>query len=128
MFPVFFIDQYINFVENLCMLKKIFVIKKSLPVQYLFSFLLTIGISACCFYFSAVLDYRITALLLLMTVSLLAILFEILPVLVMALLSGLILNFFLYSAHIYFSHYKRRGYIIVFYLFISGLIECLFYV
>lgn len=99
------------------MLKKIFLIKKSLPVQYLFSFLLTIGISACCFYFSAVLDYRITALLLLMTVSLLAILFEILPVLVMALLSGLILNFF-FIQPIYTFHITNAEDILLFFIYL----------
>jgi two-component system sensor histidine kinase KdpD len=85
-------------------MKKILFVKKSLTTQYLISVLLVIGIAAGCFCFSAVIHYRITALLLLLSVSLSAILFDILPVLVMAILSGLILNFFfiqpIYTFHI----------------------------
>lgn len=118
MIPAFCIGQNFNFAEIWFMLKKIHVIKKSLLAQYLISLSLVIGISACCFYFSAVIDYRITALLLLMSVSLLAILFEILPVLVMALLSGLILNFF-FIQPIYTFHITNTEDILLFFIYIS---------
>ena len=61
-------------------------------------------VSTICFFSSRFIDYRITALILLMTVSLIAMIFDILPVLLTAFLSGLILNFFfiqpLFTFHI----------------------------
>ena len=61
-------------------------------------------VSIICFSTSKYIDYRITALLLLMTVSVTAMIFEIFPVLFTAVLSGLILNFFfikpLFTFHI----------------------------
>ncbi|MEO8234944.1 MAG: ATP-binding protein [Flavobacterium sp.] len=61
-------------------------------------------VSILCFFSSKYIDYRITALILLMTVSLIAMFFDILPVLLTAILSGLILNFFfiqpLFTFHI----------------------------
>lgn len=63
---------------------------------------LTVG--AISFAFSELLGYRVVALLLLMTVSIIAMLFEITPVLVAALLSSLVWNFFfippIYTFHI----------------------------
>lgn len=73
-------------------------------MQCAISVALVFTISILCFICSKYIDYRITALILLMTVSLIAMLFEILPVVVTALLSGLILNFFfiapLFTLHI----------------------------
>jgi two-component system, OmpR family, sensor histidine kinase KdpD len=51
-------------------------------------------VSGICFYVTPVTGYKVVALLLLMTVSSIAMLFEILPVLVAAILSSLIWNFF----------------------------------
>ena len=51
-------------------------------------------LSAACYLVLPYLDYRIVALVLLLAVSLLAVLFDILPVLVSAVLSALILNLF----------------------------------
>ena len=62
--------------------------------QYLISLLLilvTVGIS---YFFSDILGYRTVALLLMLAVSLNAILFDIYPVMVSALVSGLVWNFF----------------------------------
>lgn len=47
-----------------------------------------------CFYVSPYIGYKVVALILLMTVSVIAMLFEILPVLIAAILSSLIWNFF----------------------------------
>lgn len=73
-------------------------------MQYAISISLVFLVSIICFFLSRYLDYRITALVLLMTVSLIAMLFDILPVLITAVLSGLILNFFfiqpLFTFHI----------------------------
>jgi two-component system, OmpR family, sensor histidine kinase KdpD len=70
----------------------------------LISIILVFMVSVICFFSSKYIDYRITALVLLMTVSFVAMLFDIFPVLLTALLSGLILNYFfiqpLFTFHI----------------------------
>jgi two-component system sensor histidine kinase KdpD len=62
--------------------------------QYLYSVVAVIIVSAVCFGVSAALGYRVVALILLLTVSLLAISFDILPVLVAAALSAFIWDVF----------------------------------
>jgi two-component system, OmpR family, sensor histidine kinase KdpD len=62
--------------------------------QYLFSILLILLVSAVCYGLSAYMGYRVVALILLLTVSLIAITFDILPVLVAAALSAFIWDFF----------------------------------
>lgn len=61
-------------------------------------------VAVSCFLASSIIEYRMVALVLLMTVSLIAMLFEIFPVLVAAVLSAIIWNFFfippLYTFHI----------------------------
>ena len=73
-------------------------------MQSYISIALVFTVSIICFFSLKYIDYRITALILLMTVSIVAMLFEIIPVVVTAILSGLILNFFfiqpLYTFHI----------------------------
>ncbi|WP_367916387.1 ATP-binding protein [Leadbetterella sp. DM7] len=60
-------------------------------------------LSVVCYLFRPYMDYRIVALILLLAVSLLAVLFDILPVLVSAVLSALILNLFFIEPVL---HYK----------------------
>jgi two-component system sensor histidine kinase KdpD len=69
---------------------------RKLPVktQYLFSVLPVLAVSLACFSFNGLIDYKVVALILLMTVSVVAMLFEILPVLLAAVLSAVIWNFF----------------------------------
>lgn len=62
--------------------------------QYLISIVAILIVSAVCFYFKTELNYRVAALALLLTVSVVAMLFDILPVLVAAVLSAFIWNFF----------------------------------
>ncbi len=62
--------------------------------QYLISIGVIIMVAAVCFAFSQYMGYRVAALVLLVTVSLLAITFDILPVLLSAALSAFIWNFF----------------------------------
>lgn len=62
--------------------------------QYLLSITTVVAVAAVCFVFSNIMGYRVAALVLLVTVSLLAITFDILPVLVAAVLSAFIWNFF----------------------------------
>ena len=62
--------------------------------QYLFSIAIIVLVSSICFGLSGLVGYRVVALILLVTVSLLAITFDILPVLLAAALSAFIWNFF----------------------------------
>ena len=75
-------------------MKKVVNQKYSIAQQCLISIVLVFVVSVACFFSSKYVDYRITALVLLMTVSFVAMLFDILPVLLTAVLSGLILNYF----------------------------------
>jgi two-component system sensor histidine kinase KdpD len=72
--------------------------------QYAISLLLITVISFACFPATGIIGYRVVALLLLVAVSLLAMIFDILPVLLAALLSAFIWNFFfippIYTIHI----------------------------
>jgi two-component system sensor histidine kinase KdpD len=62
--------------------------------QYFLSALLVLAVSLICFFFKNLVGYQVVALILLMAVSLAAMLFEILPVLLAAVLSAVIWNFF----------------------------------
>jgi two-component system sensor histidine kinase KdpD len=84
----------------------LFSFKHSMPVraQYFISIGLILLVSAICFLAKPFLGYKMVALLLLMVVSFIAMLFEIAPVLIAAVLSALIWNFFfippLFTFHI----------------------------
>ncbi|MFA6262043.1 MAG: ATP-binding protein [Bacteroidia bacterium] len=79
--------------------------KYSAKAQIFICVSLTILISVLCFVSASLLGYRVVALLLLFSVSILAVLFEIIPVLISALLSALIWNYFfippLFTFHIH---------------------------
>jgi two-component system sensor histidine kinase KdpD len=62
--------------------------------QYFLSLLLVIAVALICFSFKNLIGYKIVALILLMAVSFVAMLFEILPVLLAAVLSAIIWNVF----------------------------------
>jgi len=62
--------------------------------QYLYSIIIVIAISLLCFGLSEFIGYRVVAFILLLTVSLLAVMFDILPVLLSAALSAFIWDFF----------------------------------
>lgn len=72
--------------------------------QILYSILLVLSVSAICFALGNFIDYKITAFVLLLTVSALAVLFDIAPVMLAAILSALSWNFFFieprYTFHI----------------------------
>jgi two-component system sensor histidine kinase KdpD len=75
-------------------MKRILFRKHSKGKQYLLSVAIIIIVSGICFGLSEFLGYRVVALILLFTVSLLAVMFDILPVLLAAGLSAFIWNFF----------------------------------
>ncbi len=62
--------------------------------QYVYSILLVVAVSVLCYAFSSLISYRVVAFLLLVTVSIIAVLFDIAPVLMAAVLSALIWDFF----------------------------------
>ncbi|MFL5764917.1 MAG: ATP-binding protein [Bacteroidia bacterium] len=62
--------------------------------QYIISFAVIIATAVICSLLSAFIEYRVVALLLLVVVSLIAMFFDILPVLLSAFLSALVWNFF----------------------------------
>lgn len=68
--------------------------KASKTQQYLISILLIVVVAAICFSLSQYIGYHVVALLLLVTVSFIAMFFDILPVLLAALLSALIWDIF----------------------------------
>jgi len=67
--------------------------------QYGLSALLVVGVSVGCYFISDLVGYRVVAFILLLCVSLLAILFDILPVLFAAALSALVWDFFFIPPH-----------------------------
>ena len=72
--------------------------------QYIYSFVIIIAVAAICFGLSGLMGYRVVAFILLLTVSLLALIFDILPVLMAATLSAFIWDFFFipprYTIHV----------------------------
>lgn len=66
----------------------------SIKKQWLLSIIIILSISLICYFGSAFIGYRVVALVLLMTVSILAMLFDIWPVMISAFLSAIIWNFF----------------------------------
>lgn len=68
--------------------------KYHVKIQFLVSIGLVLFISVICFFLTDFLGHRVVALLLLLAVSVLAMLFEIVPVLVAAILSALVWNYF----------------------------------
>ena len=71
-----------------------FIKSRNRPRQYLFCITTIIIVSVACFVLSEFLGYRVIAFILLLAVSLLAIAFDILPVLVSAALSAFIWDYF----------------------------------
>jgi two-component system sensor histidine kinase KdpD len=77
--------------------------KWSLKKQYLSSFLLILLIACVGFSLSEIIGYRVVAFLLLVSVSLLAMFFDIIPVLFASLLSAFVWNFFFIPPRFTFS-------------------------
>ena len=91
--------------------------------QYLFSIIITVLVSAICFGLSGFFGYRVVALILLLTVSLLAITFDILPVLLAAALSAFIWNFFFIPPRFTFHVYTTEDTILLIMYFVIAMIN-----
>jgi len=77
--------------------------KKNIISQYLFSTLSVLTVSAICYLLRDYIDYRVVALLLFLIVSVFAVLYEVVPVIIAAVLSAVILNVFFIDP---IFHYK----------------------
>ncbi|MFC0772114.1 sensor histidine kinase [Terrimonas alba] len=88
--------------------------------QYLYSIAFIVLVSVVCFGLSEWVGYRVIAFILLLSVSLLAIIFDILPVLVSAALSAFIWNFFFipprFTIHV---HATEDGILLIMYFVIA---------
>ena len=79
--------------------------KLSRSKQIAFSLILVIVVSGICYAFNYIIDYKIVAFILLLTVSFLAVVFDLLPVLLAAIVSALIWNyFFIEPRHTFMIH------------------------
>lgn len=78
---------------------QLFINKINKGRQYSFSVLLVCAVAAVCYTLTGYMGYKVVAFILLLTVSIIAMLFDILPVLLAALLSALIWDFFFIPPH-----------------------------
>lgn len=90
--------------------------KKSTTTQYIFCIGSVLLIGAVSFFIFHTIGYRIVALILLMVVSILATLFDILPVLTAALLSALIWNYF-FIPPVFTFHIENAEDLLMFFLY-----------
>lgn len=92
--------------------------KYPLALQYCIGVGLVLLVAIACFYTADYIGYRIVALILLMTVSFVAMLFEILPVLMVAVLSAFTWNFF-FIPPIFTFHISNAEDVLMFLLYFS---------
>ncbi|MCO5259701.1 MAG: PAS domain-containing sensor histidine kinase [Crocinitomicaceae bacterium] len=85
--------------------------------QYIYSATVILLLTLLCFLFREYIHYYVVALIFLVAVSILAIVYDIIPVLITALLSGFILNFFFINPVL---HYKIQAYenILLFFIYL----------
>lgn len=86
--------------------------------QYVISISLVIIVSTTCFLLSDIIGNKVVALLLLVVVSLIAISFDILPVLISATLSALIWNYF-FIPPLFTFHIKNTEDILMFFVYLA---------
>ncbi|OJW84309.1 MAG: sensor histidine kinase [Bacteroidetes bacterium 46-16] len=97
--------------------------KTSRKNQYIFSVLAIVIVSSICYAFSSLIGYRVVAYILLISVSLLAMLFDILPVLVAAILSALIWDFFFIVPYFTFQVSSAEDTILLLMYFVVALVN-----
>ena len=93
------------------------------PRQYVYSMLLLITVALPCYIFSPGLDYRVVAFLLLLAVSVTAMVFEILPVLLTAIFSALSWNFFFIPPRFTFRIEKTEDVVLFLMYFLIALVN-----
>lgn len=95
----------------------------SKPRQYLYSLFLLLITAVACKLSSIYLDYRVVAFILLLVVSVSAVLFDILPVLITAILSAITWNFFFIPPHFTFRIDKTEDAILFLMYFVIALVN-----
>ena len=104
-------------------MSELFINKISKSRQFLFSFILVCSVASLCYVFSGLIGYKVVALILLLAVSLLAISFDIFPVLSAALMSALIWNFFFIPPRFTFHVSNTEDFILFIMYFVIALIN-----
>jgi len=94
--------------------------------EYLISIFSVIGVAVINYFASDLIGYRITALFLLVTVSLLAMIYDIFPVLVAALLSALVWDFFFIPPRFQFSVSSAEDLMLFFMYFVIASLNAVF--
>ena len=97
--------------------------KISKAKQYLLASLLICAVAGVCYLFSSLIGYRVVGFILLISVSLLAILFDIFPVLFAAILSALIWDFFFIPPHFTFQVSTTEDLIMLLMYFLIALVN-----
>lgn len=97
---------------------ELFINKYSKTRQFLYSILLVCIVSGICYSFSQYIGYRVVAFILLLAVSVIAMLFDILPVLFAALISALIWDYFFIPPHFTLRVDSTDDYILLFMYFV----------
>jgi two-component system, OmpR family, sensor histidine kinase KdpD len=97
--------------------------KLNRPWQFIISILLICIVSAVCFSLSGFIGYKVVALLLLLCVSLLAMFFNIWPVLLAALLSALIWDFFFIPPRFSFTIHSTEDALLLLMYFIVAMVN-----
>jgi two-component system sensor histidine kinase KdpD len=102
---------------------ELFINKYSKTKQYLYGILLVCLVAGICYAFSQYIGYRVVAFILLLTVSLIAMFFDILPVLVTAFISALIWDYFFIPPHFTLQVASTDDYILLFMYFVIASIN-----
>jgi two-component system sensor histidine kinase KdpD len=102
---------------------KMFINTVSKKKQYLFSIAAVLLVSMVCYLFSDLVGYRVVALILLVTVSLLAMSFDIVPVFIAAFLSALIWDFFFITPRFTFHVESTEDAILLLMYFIIAMVS-----
>lgn len=102
---------------------ELFINRISKAKQFILSILLVCIVSAVCYVLPAYVGYKVVAFILLCSVSLLAITLDILPVLVAAILSALIWDFFFIPPHFTFQIGSTEDVILLLMYFVIALVN-----
>ena len=102
---------------------ELFINRFSKTQQYFYSILLVCIVAGVCYIFSTYIGYRVVAFILLVTVSLIAMFFDILPVLVSAFISALIWDYFFIPPHFTLQVATTEDYILLLMYFVIAMVN-----
>lgn len=102
---------------------ELFINRISRPRQLLISITVVCVVAALCFPISGYLDYKVVAFVLLLTVSIIAVLFDIIPVFVAAILSALIWDYFFIPPYFTFHVSSTEDSILLLMYFVIAMVN-----